>query len=141
MGSIVLTAVIVRVALVKLYTNAADTAGRVATIQPYLNPIQARMKEAQATQNKQLMLETYGEMSAIYKSAGVQLRKMFYPAMLQAPLGLGTFRLMQGMAKLPVPGLDEAGLLWFADLTVPDPYYIFPAMTGAILWYTLKVSL
>ena len=130
-----------RLSLIKLYIEAADTAGRSAAIQPQLDPIQAKMKEAQLVQNKPLVLESYNELSAVYRANGVKLKRMFYPMLLQAPLGYGTFRLMRGMGELPVPGLDGAGYLWFTDLTIPDPYYIFPAVTSAILWYTIKVSL
>lgn len=30
------------------------------------------------------------------------------------------------MVGAPVESMKEGGLLWFKDLTVPDPYYIIP---------------
>ena len=34
----------------------------------------------------------------------------------------------------------SGGLYWFKDLTVPDPYYILPALTGATLYLQLKLG-
>jgi membrane protein insertase Oxa1/YidC/SpoIIIJ len=30
-----------------------------------------------------------------------------------------------------VTGLDMGGAFWFVDLTAPDPYLVFPLVTGA----------
>ena len=139
-GSFVLTTVLVRVALLKLYVGASDTAARTSTVQPLVAPIQAKLKEAQMSGNRQLQMEGLNELKGAYKSAGIQLRRMFYPILLQGPLGYGTFRFLRGMADLPVPGLDAAGYLWLTDLTIPDSFYVMPLVTSALMWYTLKVS-
>lgn len=31
-------------------------------------------------------------------------------------------------------GLSEGGMLWFSDLTAPDPYLILPMLSGASLF-------
>jgi len=43
------------------------------------------------------------------------------------------------MATLPVESLKTGGFLWITDLTVPDPYFILPAITAATLLVTLEV--
>jgi YidC/Oxa1 family membrane protein insertase len=43
------------------------------------------------------------------------------------------------MAYLPVESLRTGGILWFTDLTVPDPFYALPLMTMASLLATLEV--
>lgn len=65
--------------------------------------------------------------------------RLFVP-MLQVPIGFATFRLMRGMADLPVPGLDDGGFLWLTDLTQSDPYFILPIVTGIAFHLTFKVS-
>ncbi|KAI1103464.1 60Kd inner membrane protein-domain-containing protein [Jackrogersella minutella] len=43
------------------------------------------------------------------------------------PFSYGMFRLVRGMASMPVPSMETGGFAWFTDLTIPDPYYILPA--------------
>ncbi|KAK2602305.1 hypothetical protein N8I77_008851 [Diaporthe amygdali] len=71
------------------------------------------------------MMQLRLQMSLVREQYDVKTWKMFLP-MLQAPIAYGMFRLTTGMAALPVPGLDTAGMLWFTDLTAPDPYMILP---------------
>lgn len=59
--------------------------------------------------------------------------------MVQIFTGFGTFILLRGMANLPVPGLEHGGLLWFHNLTVPDPFLILPLATSAVLHWVLRV--
>ena len=137
-ASIVLTAVLVRLTMFKGYIGAADTSARLAVITPHLKPIQAKISVAKAARDQQAMMAASAELQTIYRSANVQLWRLGVP-MLQIPLGFGTFRLMRGMAALPVPGLDEQGILWLQDLTLSDPFFILPLATAGAFYYTFKV--
>lgn len=135
--SIILTSLLVRLVLLKTYINASDVSARVATINPNVAPIKARLKEAKAARDTDQMRVITAELRDLYSVAGIKMWKIFVP-MLQVPLGFGTFRLMRGMADLPVPGLDEAGLFWLTDLTLPDPYFILPIFTGLAFHVTFS---
>lgn len=137
-GAIVLTAVLVRASLLKIFINAADASVRMATLQPHLEPIKNRMKEARLAGDVAASQVEAAQMKQITQAAGVKMGRLFLP-MLQVPLAFGTFRLMRGMAELPVPGLDSGGILWVKDLTVSDPYYILPMVGSLAIWYTFKV--
>ena len=137
-GSIILTAFLVRASLLKLNINAADMGGRLARVTPLMKPLQAEMAAAKAAQDTTLMLTLSAKYRSMLKGEGVQMWKMFLP-LIQIPLGYGTFRLLQGMSRLPVPGLDEGGLLWIKDLTVADPYMTLPALTSLMMYITFKV--
>ncbi len=138
-ASIVLTAVLVRLTMLKAYVSASDTSARMAVITPHVKPIQDRIKAARAVRDREAMMTASAEMQAVYRAANVQLWKLAVP-MLQIPLGFGTFRLMRGMADLPVPGLDTQGFLWLQDLTLGDPYFVLPIVTAAAFHYTFKVG-
>ena len=43
------------------------------------------------------------------------------------------------MANLPVESMKTGGMLWFTDLTIPDPYFLLPVMTAATLFLTIEV--
>lgn len=138
-SSIILTAVLVRVSLIKLFIGASDTSARLAVLQPVVQPIKDRMKAAQHAKDIQAVKMHAAEMSTIYKNANVKVYKMFLP-LIQIPIGFGTFRLLRGMSALPVPGLQDGGVLWMKDLTVGDPFFILPVVTGLAFHYTIKVS-
>ena len=139
-ASVILTAVVVRLALLKPYIEAADTSARIATIQESVKPIQVRLKVARNKKDQTAMILAAQELKSLYKSAGIKLWKIAIP-FVQAPIGYGTFRLFRGMTSLPVPGLDDGGFLWIRDLTISDPYSILPVLTGVAIHYTFKVSI
>ena len=138
-ATIVITALLVRLSLLKAYIGAADTAGRLAVLTPHLEPVKARIAAARAVQDQQALMIATEELRGMFKKANVKMLKLAVP-LIQVPLGYGTFRLMRGMAALPVPGLDEGGFLWLKDLTVADPYSILPIVTGFAFYYTFRVS-
>ena len=138
-ASIVLTALLVRLALLKSYINAADVSARLSTITELQKPIKARMDAAKATRDREAIVRATEEIRALHRQAGVKLWKLAVP-LLQVPIGYGTFRLLRRMSDLPVPGLEDGGFLWMTDLTISDPYMILPAVTGVLLYKTFKVG-
>ncbi len=137
-ASILLTALAVRIALIKPYIAAADVSARAAAVQPITAPIREKMMAAQRAGDQQRMLMARQELIAIHKRAGIQMYKAFVP-LVQVFLGFGTFRLFRGMATLPVPGLETGGLLWLKDLTVRDPYFILPVVTAGAFYLVMRV--
>lgn len=138
-GSILLTALLVRGLFLPLFIRGADTSARLAVMKPHSEPISARMKIAKATRDREGMNIAGRQLADLYQASGVKVSRMFVPAIGQGVVGYGSFRLLRNMATLPVPGLDESGLLWIKDLTVPDPYFLLPLAMGYCLHWTFKV--
>lgn len=65
---------------------------------------------------------------------------LFCELLLQAPVFISFFFALRGMANLPIESFKTGGMLWFTDLTVPDPFYILPLITSVSLFCTLEVS-
>ena len=124
--------------MLKGYIGAADVSARSATITDLQKPIKARLDAAKAAQDSAAMVQATQDLRALYRQADIQLWKLAVP-LIQVPIGYGTFRLLKGMAALPVPGLEDGGLLWIKDLTMSDPYMILPATTAIAIYYTFKV--
>ncbi|KAI4187737.1 MAG: hypothetical protein LQ346_005445 [Caloplaca aetnensis] len=137
--SLGLTAVAVRLCLLRFYVGASDNAGRLATIKPHIQDIQARLDTAKQTRDMPTLMRSTQELRGVYAAAGIKMWKNFLP-LLQVPLGFGIFRLTRTMADLPVPGLEDGGTLWFRDLTVVDPYFILPMITGTSAFYLFKMG-
>jgi YidC/Oxa1 family membrane protein insertase len=36
--------------------------------------------------------------------------------------------------------MKTGGILWFTDLTIPDPYFLLPILTAASLWAALELG-
>jgi YidC/Oxa1 family membrane protein insertase len=46
------------------------------------------------------------------------------------PLFISMFLATRDMSSLPIPGMKTEGVLWFTDLSAPDPYMIMPVAAG-----------
>ena len=139
-ASITLTVVLIRVVIFKFYVDAQDSTARMAAIKPLTRPLEQRQQAAMAAKNQVYLRDVQQERKALYKEHGISMTSLFVPLILQVPLGFGTFRLIRGMAALPVPGFDQGGFWWLTDLTMPDPYFVFPLVTAAVYHLTFRVS-
>jgi hypothetical protein len=55
-----------------------------------------------------------------------------WPRRYHAVVPASKFRInISGRCSPMVAGLDMGGAFWFIDLTAPDPYLVFPLVTGA----------
>ncbi|KAH7383535.1 mitochondrial export translocase-like protein Oxa1 [Cadophora sp. MPI-SDFR-AT-0126] len=135
--SIALAAIATRAVLFKPYVDAAENAARMQTIIPITKPLQNKMQEAARAGDNALVMQLRGEIQMITRRAGVRLWKGFVP-MVQVFAGYGTFVLLRAMSNIPVPGLETGGFLWLYNLTLPDPYFILPLATSAVLHWVLR---
>ncbi|KAL8744674.1 MAG: hypothetical protein Q9190_003096 [Brigantiaea leucoxantha] len=116
-ASIALTAALARVILYKFYEQASDITARTQLIAPQVKVLRERTKAAREKQDMAAMMQATQEMKALYKMAGIKMLGSTGP-LLQIPLAYGMFRLLRGMTALPVPGMEDGGILWITDLTV-----------------------
>lgn len=137
-ASIALTAVIIRVAFLKLYIDAADNGAKMARVAPQTKPLHAKMMDLQRAGDQGAVMAVRRDIQVINARAGVKMWKSMLP-MVQMFTGYGTFVLLRAMAKLPVPGLETGGALWFQNLTIPDPYFILPLAAAGVLHTVLRV--
>lgn len=142
-GAIVGMAIMARAALVypALIAQQESFKSRELRQDPLYRETQAKFMQAMIQGSAQSeMLELRMQMKLLQEGAGIKTWKMFLPVVIQIPLFVGGMRLMRTMAALPVPGLDSAGVLWFTDLTVPDPLYILPLVGTAVMILGIRVG-
>lgn len=137
--SIVATTLLVRVGVFYFYIRQADTAARTAALSPIVKPLNEKMLEHMRAGNQQAAMTFRKQISAVYKDADIHPFKAALGPLMQAMLGFGAFRLIRGMADLPVPGLQNEGLLWIADLTKSDPYLILPVAVAGMMHLVVRV--
>lgn len=143
-ASIIGFAAIVRLALAKPALVAQQESVKMNKMRkdPLFNSLQEKFTMALAggaAMPQAEMMQLRLQMALVRERYDVKTWKMFLP-MLQAPIAFGMFRLTTGMASLPVPGLDTAGILWFTDLTAPDPYMILPLVSSVMMYLSIKAS-
>jgi YidC/Oxa1 family membrane protein insertase len=139
-ATIIATTAFLRMAMFSLSKNAIETGTRMRFMNPYIQPIKAKLEAARASKDRTAMLEAQQEMSQLYTRSSIKPQSLFYP-MIQIPFAYGSFRLVRGMSTLPVPGMEAGGILWFSDLSLADPYFLLPAMTSGVMYLTFKVSM
>ena len=64
---------------------------------------------------------------------------MLMPVM-QVPIFISFFVALRRMAAVPVESMKTGGILWFTDLTVPDPYYVLPLLGCASFMAIIEVG-
>lgn len=139
-ASIVLLGVGVRAALFKPSLTAAEHQFKLQELtknNKRYNDLMESMKDTTITDNS-VKMKAWQEMGRIRKDNGIQQWRAFVP-MIMLPVTFGFFRMFQGMAALPVPSLENGGILWFQDLAAADPFYILPICSSAILYFVMKV--
>lgn len=137
-GSVVAAGLLVRLVLLKYTLGASDTSAKLRQIKPLIDPVNKRMLQALRDGNHLQAAQSKQEIEVIKSSHNVKAWKAFIP-MIQVPIGFAFFRVLRGMASLPVPGIESESFLWMTDLTVADPFYIIPVATTLLMHYTLKV--
>ncbi|KAJ9296914.1 hypothetical protein DTO217A2_8720 [Paecilomyces variotii] len=136
-ASIAATGLLVRAALFKPTMSASDTSAKISNLKPISTPLRAKMMYYAREGNNQEMLKARAELQELHDLHGVKSWKAFVP-MLQIPIGYGCFRVVRGMAALPVPALAMEQIGWLKDLTVSDPYFILPTFAAACLFLTFR---
>jgi YidC/Oxa1 family membrane protein insertase len=139
LASIGATGLLIRFALMPLFLRAADTGAKIANSKDIISPIRAKMMEAARAGDQIETQRAKAELSKIQKEFGIKPSRAFLPLIAQVPLGYGCYRVISGMAHLPVPGLAAEKFLWINDFTVSDPYFLLPALTSFFLYMSLRV--
>ena len=106
---------------------------------PVLEPLQKKVKLAKTNGDRDGVSQASQEIKQVFKTAGFNPLSVLLPGMVQAVLGYGTFRLLRNMSTLPVPGLKDGGVAWFQNLTLPDPFYILPAIASVGMHVLFRV--
>lgn len=140
-GSILAITVVFRVLMVKPSVVAQQQSERVAALNARPDFIAA--KEAMDAANRKgghLAAAQHNQViMRHYKEVGFNPLKALGP-LIQLPFAFGMYRLLSAMSEIPLPGLENGGLLWFMDLSVRDPLYILPLTTFGFMYLNLVVG-
>ena len=73
------------------------------------------------------------KMTLLHKEWGFEVTTPMTAAMMSIVTYMSCFFCFRKCASVPYPGWETGGTLWFPDLTVADPYFILPVLSGAMI--------
>ncbi|KAK4096426.1 TOM13-domain-containing protein [Parathielavia hyrcaniae] len=141
-ASIAVLAVGIRLVLFKPTKDASENAQKYQELlkDPKYTAATEEVKRMLVTGNHLAGAEARARVSLMNKAAGYSMMKSVLP-MIQIPITFCMFRIIKGIASLPVPSFETGGLLWFTDLTVADPLFILPIVTGVLVMLGIRIPL
>jgi YidC/Oxa1 family membrane protein insertase len=142
-ASIMLSTLMIRGALLPLIVVQQRNVAGMAKIKPQLDDLGARLKEAYARESIELANKLQSQMNTLMTENNVRPFSTMLGALVQIPLWMTFFFTLRGiLARTNDPhGFAQGGALWFPDLTVADPYYILPVVTGGTFFAMASVDL
>ncbi|MBZ5522778.1 MAG: membrane protein insertase YidC [Acidobacteriia bacterium] len=122
---------VISVALLPLRISSIKSSLKMQKIQPQIKAINEKYKRYSLTDPRRAEMQK--EMSALYKTEGVNPVGGCFPMLLQMPF-LFAFYSMLGNAV----ELRQAPWLWIRDLSSPDPLHILPVAIVITMFLTQK---
>ncbi|KAE8355798.1 60Kd inner membrane protein-domain-containing protein [Aspergillus coremiiformis] len=136
-ASIVATSILLRVALLKPSIEAVDVSARMQNNNDTLTRLRGAVSATSRENNPMKSAEAKAELVQFLKDKDIQYYKAFFP-LIQVPFGFCFFRVVRGMADLPVPGLAAESVGWLKDLTVADPFFLLPLTAAVSMFLSFK---
>lgn len=133
--SIILFTILTKILLLPINIKQTQSTKKMNEINPKMKAIQAKYKNDKEKMNEKLM-ELYKEEK--YNPAGGCL-----PALIQLPIIIALFRVLQGPTKFVfTPEQFEAiskSFLWLPDLGLPDKMYILPILSALTTYLQMNM--
>ena len=140
-ATIAATTVAVRLSLTPVVVRLQANAVKMNNLKPEIEPLMKKLQEYKQTGNMAMASTCSTRMMHIYQKNGCNPIKTMFMPFIQMPIFISFFITLRRMTGLPVEGMTTQGMLWFQDLTVPDPYYALSVIGCASFITVIKVSL
>lgn len=128
--AIVLLTVLIKAVFWPLTAKSYASMEQMRRLKPQMDEIRERCKDDKQAMNREVM--------ALYKTYGVNPASGCVPLLIQLPVFFGLYQALLTSIELRhasfiacLPGTD---MLWLADLSAKDPYYITPIIMGATMF-------
>ena len=100
----------------------------------------ARAKECNERGDSSGALAYSNRIQEVWNTHDCHPAKSFVPILVQAPLFIGFFSALRGMANAGLPSFSTGGALWFPDLCVADATYGLPIFSGLTFLLTVEAG-
>ena len=138
--SIMLTTVGIRAATFPIMLMQIKNTYRLSQARPEIENLVARLKEEQARGNTNATADYQQQVMKVWQKYNANPLKSMASIFVQAPLFIGFFSALRGLAAAKVPSMVEGGTLWFHDLTVADPTYALPIISAGTFLLMIELN-
>ena len=128
--AIILLTILIKIVFWPLSRKSFKSMEKMKQLQPMMKQIQEKYKDDKQTMQREVM--------QLYKTYGVNPASGCLPILIQLPVFVALYQALLNCIELRqasfityLPGTD---LLWLADLSVKDPFYITPIVMGATMF-------
>ena len=127
-AAIIASTIVLRTVMFPIAVRVQANAARLNNIRPEMDKIMAKIRECNQAGNTTLAAQQTAKLLALYQKHNCHPFKMFIMPAVQIPVFLSFFIAIRRMAAVPVESMKSGGILWFTDLTIPDPYFVLPVL-------------
>lgn len=114
---------------------------RLHQAKPDIMAMQALVAEETARGIQTPPMQQAQRIQNVYKAHGTGPLKVIAGMAAQMPIAIGAFTTLRHLAAANVPSYVEGGVLWFPDLSQPDPYFVLPFLISASFATALKFGM
>jgi YidC/Oxa1 family membrane protein insertase len=125
---IVIFSALMKVLFFPLTYSGTKSMKRMQMLQPKLKKIQEKHKGDQARISQETM--------ALYKEHGANPLSGCLPLLIQMPIFFALYQVLVNTIELR----QAPFMLWLADLSVKDPYYVLPVLMGIAMFIQQKMT-
>ena len=130
----------IRTMVLPLVIIAQKNVTRLNNNMPQMQLLQEKMSDARRRGDMYDSAVLGQEMQKFMKEKNINPFNNIVPILFQLPFFMSMFLGLRGMANLPLESMMSGGLYWFKDLTVPDPFYVLPALVSATLFLQIRIG-
>ena len=128
--SIAALTLVVRAAMLPLTVKQVKSARSMQSLKPRMEEIRSSIKDSREQQKA---------LAELYREQGVNPLAGFVPLLVQMPVFVTMYHVIRDHNE-SFPSFAHGGMLWFADLTRPDPYLLLPVLSAALMLAAMEVS-
>ncbi|MDR3357940.1 MAG: membrane protein insertase YidC [Desulfovibrio sp.] len=134
--AIILLTVLIKAAFWPLTARSYSSMEKMKKLQPMMTGLREKYKDDKERMNKEVM--------ALYKTYGVNPASGCVPILIQLPVFFGLYQALLTAIELRhapfIVHLPFTDIVWLADLSSKDPYYITPVIMGLTMFLQQKMS-
>ena len=134
--AIIILTIIIKLAFWPLSQKSYQSMNKMKKIQPLMAKVREQHKDDRQKMNEEMM--------RLYKTYKVNPAGGCVPMLLQIPVFFALYQALLGAIELRhaafIPTLPFTDLVWLADLSAKDPYYITPLIMGATMFLQQRLA-
>jgi YidC/Oxa1 family membrane protein insertase len=134
--AIIILTIIIKILFWPLSQKSYKSMEKMKKIQPLMAQVREKYKDDRDQMNKEVM--------QLYKAHKVNPAGGCLPMLLQIPVFFALYQALLGAIELRhaafIPHLPFTDIVWLADLSAKDPFYITPIIMGATMFLQQKMT-